>query len=196
MTARRSESNGVGRSASPEPPSVPDENSGDRSTIVPEFDPEDFARGSEIKQRAAITDGGEPTIDQARRHHVAGEHEKALFLLTRLLDLAPLHPEGRSLASDCRQALERECLAAIGSESAILVVAVSQEELKAFSGSATCVASSNAGSSSSSQARGPGRFMAPSDGLSSNEARARLEKSGHVEAAVAAMGRPCALPCS
>jgi hypothetical protein len=116
----------------PEHPSVPDEDSGERSTIVPEFDPEDFARDSEIKQRAALAEGGEPTINQARRHHVAGEHEEALFLLTRLLDLAPLHPEGGRLASDCRQALERQCLAAIGSESAILVVAVSSEELKRF----------------------------------------------------------------
>ena len=116
----------------PEHASVPDEDSGERSTIVPEFDPEDFARDSEIKQRAAVADGGELTINQARRHHVAGEHEEALFLLTRLLELAPLHPEGSRLACDCRQALERECLAAIGSESAILVAAVSPEELKRF----------------------------------------------------------------
>jgi hypothetical protein len=118
--------------SSPKNPSVPDEDSGERSTIVPEFDPEDFARDSEIKRRAAVTEGGEPTINQARRHHVAGEHEEALFLLTRLLDLAPLHPEGSRLASDCRRALERECLAAIGSESAILIAAVSPEELRRF----------------------------------------------------------------
>jgi hypothetical protein len=121
--------------SSPPPPAhprVPDEDSVDRSTIVPEFDPEDFARDSEIKQRATIADGGEPTINQARRHHVAGEHEQALFLLTRLLELAPLHPEGSKLASECRQSLERECLAAIGSESATLVAAVSPEELKRF----------------------------------------------------------------
>jgi hypothetical protein len=99
---------------------------------VPEFDPEAFARDSETKQRAAIAEGGEPTIDQARRHHLAGEHEEALFLLTRLLELAPLHPEGSRLASECRQALERDCLSAVGSESAILVVAVSPEELKSF----------------------------------------------------------------
>ena len=64
--------------------------------------------------------------------HLAGEHEEALFLLTRLLELAPLHPEGSRLASDCRQALERDCLSALGSESAILVVAVSPQELKSF----------------------------------------------------------------
>ena len=116
----------------PEHASVPDEDSGERSTIVPEFDPEDFARDSEIKQRAAVADGGELTINQARRHHVAGEHEEALFLLTRLLELAPLHPEGIKLASECRQALERDCLSAVGSESAILVVAISPEELKSF----------------------------------------------------------------
>lgn len=99
---------------------------------MPEFDPEAFARDSETKQRAAVAEGGEPTIDQARRHHLAGEHEEALFLLTRLLELAPLHPEGSTLASECRQALERECLSAVGSESSVLVVAVSPEELKRF----------------------------------------------------------------
>jgi len=115
------------------PPDRPAVGDGDeRPTVVPAFDPEAFARDSEIKQRAAVADGGEPTIDQARRHHLAGEHEEALFLLTRLLDMAPLHPEGSRLASDCRKALERECLSAIGSESAIFVVAVSPEELKRF----------------------------------------------------------------
>ena len=99
---------------------------------MPEFDPEAFARDSETKQRAAVAEGGEPTIDQARRHHLAGEHEEALFLLTRLLELAPLHPEGSKLASECRQALERDCLSALGSKSAIFVVAVSPEELKRF----------------------------------------------------------------
>ena len=34
--------------------------------------------------------------------------------------------------SECRQALERDCLSAIGSESSVLVVAVSPEELKRF----------------------------------------------------------------
>jgi hypothetical protein len=62
-----------------EPPTVLGEQSGERSTIVPEFDPEDFACDSDVMRR---------------------------------------------------QALERECLAAIGSESAILVVAVFPEELK------------------------------------------------------------------
>ena len=115
------------------PPDRPAAADGDeRSTIVPEFDPEAFARDSETKQRAAVAEGGEPTIDQARRHHLAGEHEEALFLLTRLLELAPLHPEGSKLASECRQALERDCLSALGSKSAIFVVAVSPEELKRF----------------------------------------------------------------
>jgi hypothetical protein len=55
-----------------------------------------------------------------------------LFLLVSLLDLAPLHPEATTLSSDCRIALERECLSVVGSESAILVAAVSTEELKSF----------------------------------------------------------------
>lgn len=66
------------------------------------------------------------------RLHLDGEHENALFLLVSLLDLAPLHPEATTLSSDCRIALERECLSVVGSESAILVAAVSTEELKSF----------------------------------------------------------------
>jgi hypothetical protein len=104
----------------------------ERPTVVPEFDPEAFARDSEIRQRAAFVAGGEPTIDRARRLHRDGQHEEALFLLTHLLELAPLHPEATKLSSECRQALERQCLSAIGSESAILVAAVSAEELKRF----------------------------------------------------------------
>jgi hypothetical protein len=119
------------RSPPPEP-GVPEGDPDERPTVVPDFDPADFARDSEIKQRAALALGGEPTIDQARRLHLDGEHEQALFLLTRLLDLAPLHPEASRLSSECRQALERDCLSAVGSESAILVVAVSPEELKGF----------------------------------------------------------------
>jgi hypothetical protein len=115
------------------PPDRPAVGDGDeRPTVVPAFDPEAFARDSETRQRAASSVEGEPTIDHARRLHVDGEHEHALFLLARLLELAPLHPEATKLSSDCRQALERECLSAIGSESAILATAVSTEELKGF----------------------------------------------------------------
>ncbi len=73
-----------------------------------------------------------PRFEQARRLHADGGHEQALFLLTRLLELAPLHPEASALASECRQALEHECLAAVGSASAVLVVALSPQELKRF----------------------------------------------------------------
>jgi hypothetical protein len=109
-----------------------EDDASDRPTLVPEFAPEDFARDSEIKQRVKLADGGEATIDRARRHHLAGENEEALFLLTRLLELAPLHPEGSRLAADCRQALERECMAALGSESATLAVSVTPDELRRF----------------------------------------------------------------
>jgi hypothetical protein len=113
-------------------PSVPATGSDERATVVPAFDPEAFARDSEIKQRAASVAEDEPTIDQARRLHLDGGHEHALFLLARLLELAPLHPEATKLSVDCREALERECLSFVGSESAILVVAVSPGELKNF----------------------------------------------------------------
>jgi hypothetical protein len=105
---------------------------GDRPTPVPDFEPEDFARDSEIKLSASLAVEGEPTIDQARRLHLDGDQEHALFLLTRLLELAPAHPEAATLAAECRVALEHQCLSAIGSEAALLVVAVSQEELKGF----------------------------------------------------------------
>jgi hypothetical protein len=130
--------------SSPKPPSFrskPTErpvnrgdSSGERATVVPAYDPEAFARDSELRQRvvpeAADT---EPTIDRARQLHREGQHEPALFLLTRLLELAPLHPEGSTLATECRAALERECLSAIGSASSVLVQAITAEELKTFS---------------------------------------------------------------
>ncbi len=100
----------------PENRDASEEERHERPTIVPDFDPEDFARDSEIRQHAAVPEGGEPTIDRARRLHLDGDHEQALFLLTRLMELAPLHPEASTLSNDCRQALERDCLAAIGSE--------------------------------------------------------------------------------
>jgi len=104
----------------------------DRPTVVPDFAPEDFARDSEIRARAELDSGGELTIDQARRLHADGDHERALFLLTRLLELSPLHPEASKLAAECRAGLEQQCLSAIGSESAVLVAAVTPKELKTF----------------------------------------------------------------
>ena len=107
----------------------------DRPTVVPEFDPEAFARDSEVRQRPALPSTGEPatgesTIDEARRLLQGGDAAQALFLLARLLELAPLHSEASALSSECRAVLERECLLAIGSSSAILVVVVGTDELK------------------------------------------------------------------
>jgi len=116
----------------PEGPGASDPDDEDRPTLIPDFDPLDFARDSEVRQRTSSGGGGEPTMDQARRQHIGGDHEGALFLLTRLLELAPLHPEANKLAGECRAALEQQCLAAIGSEAAVLVAAVSEEELKGF----------------------------------------------------------------
>jgi len=116
----------------PEGPALEDEEG--RPTVVPEFDPAAFARDSELRQRAAaaVAPGSDPTIDEARRLHLGGDNERALVLLTQLLEIAPLHPEATQLAAECRTALERECLAAIGSGSAILVAAVTIDELKSF----------------------------------------------------------------
>jgi hypothetical protein len=105
-----------------------------RPTLVPEFDPAAFARDSELRQRAAapVAPSGESTIDEARRLHDRGEHERALLLLEQLLELAPLHPEATRLAAGCRTALERECLSALGSERSILIAGVTPDELKSF----------------------------------------------------------------
>jgi hypothetical protein len=75
---------------------------------------------------------GESPLDQAHRCHRDGDHEQALFLLTRLLELTPLHREATTLSLECRAALERECLAAVGSESTVLTVAITSDELKRF----------------------------------------------------------------
>ena len=104
----------------------------DRPTVVPEFDPEAFARDSEVRQRASIPASGEPTIVEARRFLQEGNPEQALFLLARLLEVSPFHAEASALSNECRVALERECLAALGSPRAILIVAVSSDELKGF----------------------------------------------------------------
>jgi hypothetical protein len=111
-------------------PALQEPENDQRPTIVPDFDPEKFARDSEIKQRAANAVQPEPTVTRARQLHAKGEYEEALVLLTHLLDLAPLHAEARNLSIECRDALERDCLLSVGSDSAILVAAVSTEELK------------------------------------------------------------------
>jgi hypothetical protein len=105
-----------------------DDDSGDRPTMVPAFDPEAFARDSEVRLRAASATG-EPTVDGARRLLEGGDPEAALFLLSRLLEVAPLHREASALSQECRAALERECVSAVGSLSTVLVVAVSPAEL-------------------------------------------------------------------
>jgi hypothetical protein len=43
-----------------------------------------------------------------------------------------VHPEAASLSLACRAALERECLAAVGSELTVLTVAITTDELKRF----------------------------------------------------------------
>jgi hypothetical protein len=117
------------KSPPPDPPDHPDE---DRRTVVPDFDPNDFARDSELRLRAPLATEGESTLESARRLHLAGEHEQALFLLTSLLAVVPLHPEATALADACSARLEHQCLAALGSEKAVLVASVANEELKAF----------------------------------------------------------------
>jgi hypothetical protein len=107
----------------------PDDPDVDRPTLVPPFDVEAFARRSEMKQHAVST-AEEPTVDVARRLFKQGNPEQALFLLARLLEQVPLHSEARELSKVCSVALEKECLAAIGSHSAVLVVTVGPDELK------------------------------------------------------------------
>jgi hypothetical protein len=121
---------------SPERPPAPEADARDfaedRPTPIPEFDPAAFARDSETKQLAASFAGVEPTIEQARRLHLDGDHEQALFLVSHILELTPRHPEAAELSAVCRAALECECLDVLGSEAGLPVAAVSAEELKGF----------------------------------------------------------------
>jgi hypothetical protein len=116
-----------------EPDARPDGDGDDRPTLVPNFDPGAFARDSEIRQRSEAIADEDLTVERAQRLHLEGDHEQALSVLTRLLDLAPLHPEATKLSRQCRAALARECLSAIGSETAVPVLGVSAEELARFS---------------------------------------------------------------
>ena len=102
-----------------------------RATVLPSYDPETFARDSELRLRAKLP-GGDPTIEEARRLLEEADPEQALFLLARLLKQMPLHSEANALSNECRAALERDCLSAIGSLAAIPVVVVSPIELKGF----------------------------------------------------------------
>jgi hypothetical protein len=104
----------------------------DRPTVVPEFDPAAFARDSELKMRSAPPSGGQSTLGDAQRLFEAGDAEQALFLLARLLQHSPFHTEASALSQECRQVLERECLSAIGSPSAVLIIAVRPHELTQF----------------------------------------------------------------
>jgi hypothetical protein len=63
---------------------------------------------------------------------MAGDHEGALFLVTQLLEETPSDTEASQLAASCRVALEQEHLAVLGSGAAILITAISAEELKTF----------------------------------------------------------------
>lgn len=105
----------------------------DRPTVVPEFDVQAFARDSEVRQRAALVNDGSATVEHAQRLHLDGQNEEALFLLARLLELVPLHAEATRLATECREALERQCWSEVGSRATVLVSALSIDELKRYS---------------------------------------------------------------
>lgn len=104
--------------------------SDERPTVVPDFDPSAFARDSEVRQQTAGS--STPTIDEARRLHTEGKHEEALFLVAQVLQAVPFHGEAAKLEADCRDALERECWHVIGSECSILVCELSSDEVKQF----------------------------------------------------------------
>jgi hypothetical protein len=105
---------------------------GERSTPIPEFDVEAFAREADARQGAGPLRDGE-ILEQAHRLHLDGSNEQALSLLAHLLRREVQHPVAVRLSVACRDALERECLLAIGSESTMLIVGISTEEVKGFS---------------------------------------------------------------
>jgi hypothetical protein len=105
---------------------------GERSTPIPEFDVEAFARDADARQGAGPVRDGE-ILEQAHRLHLDGRSEPALSLLAHLLTRERPHPVAARLSAECCTALERECLLAIGSESTMLISAISTEEVKRFS---------------------------------------------------------------
>jgi hypothetical protein len=113
----------------PDPTDEPEPASA-RQTIPPPFDPAAFAQSSERRLRAVTPVPGDPTTDEAPRPLDEAESEKNLSVLARLLEEAPLNADVGALSKGSCAALERECLSVIGSESAVLVVAVSPDELK------------------------------------------------------------------
>ncbi len=115
-------------------PHLPEEASpdSDRPTVPPSFDLDEFARDSEVRLRSVQPATGETTTDEARRLLEQGEPEMALFLLARLLQLAPMNADASALSQKCSVALEQQCWSVIGPHSTILVVAVSPGELKGF----------------------------------------------------------------
>lgn len=113
-------------------PDAPDESDNDRPTVLPPFEPETFARDSELRLQAARPLRGGTTTDEASRLLQEGRPEEALFLLSRLLEATPLDRDATRLSEECSVALERECWSVIGSRSTILAVCVSREELTGF----------------------------------------------------------------
>jgi hypothetical protein len=109
-----------------------DSSAGERSTPIPEFDVEAFARDADARQGAGPQRDGE-LLERAHRLHLDGKNEQALSLLAHLLTRALPHPVAVRLSAACCAALERECLLAIGSESTMLISAISAEEVKRFS---------------------------------------------------------------
>jgi hypothetical protein len=115
----------------PDPPDG-DDDDGDRPTVLPPFDADAFARDSEVRLRAADPGRGETTTDEAHRLLLEGRAEEALFLLSRMLEVAPLDVDARRLFDECGAALERDCWSVVGSHSTVLSVAVSPAELRDF----------------------------------------------------------------
>ncbi len=105
---------------------------GQRSTPIPDFDIEAFARDADARHGAGPVRDGE-ILEQAHRLHLDGRNEQAISLLAHLLARELPHPVAARLSAACCVALERECLLAIGSESTMLISAISTEEVKRFS---------------------------------------------------------------
>ena len=100
--------------------------------MLPPFDPDAFARDSEVKLHSVPPVTGETTTEAARRLLADGEPEEALFLLARLLEQMPLDTEARALSAECSAALERDCWSLIGPPGGVLEIMVAPAELKGF----------------------------------------------------------------
>jgi hypothetical protein len=126
----------LGMSSLPPPEKPPPKQPGEAPVSEPQrapataIDPNVFAPHSGIRARLLASNTRDLAVEAARLCLRNGENEQALLLLTRLVEAEPQNSDAASLLGECRESVERDCLAAIGSESTVLAVTVTRGELE------------------------------------------------------------------